>query len=272
MDIKTKLLLNLMYNNEYFTDLNEYLTEKVEKEELSYKNLKYLYTKLYLNKSLYMRQNIFPVCEFLIKGYKVEDAEKLAKLLPDAHKLTVFCYEEKEKGYLYNKLFMDLRFLYMKYDEYTKRNYEKDRVLEIVKEDIELTTISQRELEVKLNSNEIKDRRELEEYCEDIYIAMKKLREEFEQNTLNDKSLVEYFKNDIPKERFTSIKVAGSVLGGIQLRNIWRENNNLDGEKEVFPYNEEQIEMINKYNRLEETLDKVEYYAEFVFEDEEEIE
>lgn len=70
-----------------------------------------------------MTLSIFSVCEFLIKGYTVEEAEKLAKLLPDANELTVFCYEEK--GYLYNKLFMDLRFVYMKYDEYTKRNYEK---------------------------------------------------------------------------------------------------------------------------------------------------
>jgi len=46
----------------------------------------------------------------------------------------------------------------------------------------------------------------------------------------------------------------------------------LDGEKEEFPYNEEQIKMIDKYNRLERTLDKLEYYAEFIFEDEEELE
>lgn len=66
--------------------------------------------------------------------------------------------------------------------------------------------------------------------------------------------------------------VAGTILGGIQLRNLWRENGKLDGEKEEFPYNEKQIQMIDKYDRLQETLDKLEYYVEFVFEDEEEFE
>ena len=35
---------------------------------------------------------------------------------------------------------------------------------------------------------------------------------------------------------------------------------------------EAQIEMIHKYNRLEETMDKLVYYAEYIFEDEEEFE
>jgi len=67
VDIKTKLLLNLMHNNDYFTNLNDYLTDMVNKDKLSYKNLEYLYNKLYLNKSQYLKQNIFPVCQFLIK-------------------------------------------------------------------------------------------------------------------------------------------------------------------------------------------------------------
>ena len=46
MDIKTKLLLNLMHNNDYFTNLNDYLTDMVNKDKLSYKNLEYLYNKL----------------------------------------------------------------------------------------------------------------------------------------------------------------------------------------------------------------------------------
>ena len=101
---------------------------------------------------------------------------------------------------------------------------------------------------------------------------MKKLRFEFEQDASADEKLVEHFKNDEPKDRFKNIIVAGTILGGIQLRNIWRENGKLDGEKEEFPYSEKQIQMIDKYNRLQKTLDKLEYYAEFVFEDEEEIE
>ena len=108
MDVKTKLLLNLMHDNNYFKDLNSYLREMVEEDKLSYNNLKYLYNKLYRNKSLFIKQNIFPVSQFLIKGYSTEEAEKLANLLPDAKGLTVFCYDEKEKGNLFNKLFIAL--------------------------------------------------------------------------------------------------------------------------------------------------------------------
>ena len=45
MDVKTKLLLNLMHNNNYFKDLNSYLREMVEEDKLSYSNLKFLYKR-----------------------------------------------------------------------------------------------------------------------------------------------------------------------------------------------------------------------------------
>ena len=85
MNVKTKILLSLMHNNNYFTNL--------------------------------------------------EEAEKLARLLPDGHELTVFYAEEKEEGDLYNKLFMDLRFVYLEYDEYIKNGCDKERAFELVKED-----------------------------------------------------------------------------------------------------------------------------------------
>lgn len=269
MDIKTKLLLNLMHNNDYFTNLNDYLTDMVNKDKLSYKNLEYLYNKLYLNKSQYLKQNIFPVCQFLIKGYSIEETEKLAKLLPDANKLTVFCYEEKERGYLYNKLFMDLRFVYLQYDEYIKNGCDKERVFEIVKEDIENTTIKQRQVEVNVKEQEITSRKELEKICDEIYEQMQRLRIDFEKNTINDKKLVEIFKEDNTKGRFSSIMVAGTILAGIELRNTWRDNGKLEGEKEIFPYNKEQIKMIDKYNRMQETLEKIEWYAEYCLPNEE---
>lgn len=269
MDIKTKLLLNLMHNNDYFTNLNDYLTDMVNKDKLSYKNLEYLYNKLYLNKSQYLKQNIFPVCQFLIKGYSIEETEKLAKLLPDANKLTVFCYEEKERGYLYNKLFMDLRFVYLQYDEYIKNGCDKERAFEIVKEDIENTTIKQRQVEVNVKEQEITSRKELEKICDEIYEQMQRLRIDFEKNTINDKKLVEIFKEDNTKGRFSSIMVAGTVLAGIELRNTWRDNGKLEGEKEIFPYNKEQIKMIDKYNRMQETLEKIEWYAEYCLPNEE---
>lgn len=272
MDIKTKLLLNLMRDNNNFTDLNSYLREIVEQNKLTYDNLKYLYGKMYINKSLFIKQNIFPVSQFLIKGYSTDEAEKLAQLLPDAHGLTIFCYDEKEKGELFNKLFMDLEFVYLQYDEYKNVEDTKDIAYEIVKEDIEITNIKQREVEVQMKKQELDTRQKMEDAYDTIDKQMKKLREEFRENTIIDKKLLEHFKGDDPKDRFSSIMIAGSILGGIQLRNIWRENGNLDGEKEVFPYNEKQIEMIHKYNRLQKTLDKLEYYAEFIFEDEEEME
>lgn len=272
MDIKTNLLLKLMHDNNYFKDLNSYLREMVEQDKLSYSNLKYLYNNLYINKSLFIKQNIFPVSQFLINGYSTEEAEKLAKLLPDAYELAaVFCYEKKEKGKLFNKLFMDLEFVYMKYDYYRKIKYTSNKAYEIVKDDIESTTIKQREIEVKIEKQELDTKEKLEEAYDTIDKEMKKLRYEFEQDTGADEKLVEYFKNDDPKDRFKSIMFAGTILGGIQLRNIWRENVKLNNEKEEFPYNEKQREMIHKYNRLEETIGKLEYYAEYIFEDEEEL-
>lgn len=38
MDVKTKLLLKLMRDNNYFKDLNSYLREMVEEDKLSYNN------------------------------------------------------------------------------------------------------------------------------------------------------------------------------------------------------------------------------------------
>lgn len=272
MDIKTKLLLNLMHNNNYFKDLNSYLREMVEKNKLTYKNLRYLYNKMYLNKSLFIKQNIFPVSQFLIKGYSTEEAEKLAKLLPDAYGLTVFCDDEKEKGNMFNKLFMDLEFVYMQYDYYKNIRNTQDRAYKIVKDDIETTTIKQREVEVQIANQELDTKEKMEEAYDIIVKQMQKIREEFQENTINDKKLIEHFKNDNPRDRFSDIMVAGSILGGIQLRNIWRENGKLDGEKEKFPYNKEQIAMIHKHSRLQETFEKLEHYAEFIFEDEEEFE
>lgn len=272
MDVKTKLLLNLMHDNNYFKDLNSYLREMIEQDKLSYNNLKYLYKKLYINKSLFTKQNIFPVSQFLIKGYSTEETEKLAKLLPDAYGVTIFCYDEKEKGKLFNKLFMDLEFVYMQYDEYINAGKTRNIAYKLVKADIETTSIKQREFEVQLKKQEIDTKQELEDAYTTIDEQMKALREEFRSNTMSDVNLLEHFKDDNFKDRFSSIMVAGSILGGIQLRNIWRENGKLDGEKEVFPYNDEQIKMIDKYNRLQETMDKLQYYAEFIFEDEEELE
>lgn len=87
---------------------------------------------------------------------------------------------------------------------------------------------------------------------------MQTLRNEFKQNTINDKKLLEHFKNDKPTDRFADIKVASSILGGIDLRNFQRELGNLDGEEEQFPYNEEQIKMVDRYIELEHRQEELE--------------
>lgn len=272
MDIKTKLLLNLMQDNNYFKNLNSYLREMLEEDKLSYGNLKYLYKKLYIGKSLFVKQNIFPVSQFLIKGYSTDETEKLAKLLPDAWKKNVFCYNEKEKGYIYNKLFMDLEFIYTMYDYYKNLEDTKDRAYDIVKDEIISTVPDQRCIEMQIKNDEFRNKKELEDAYNTIHEYMETLRKEFEENTSADKKLEEYFKNDDPVDRYKDILVAGAVLGKIQLRNLWRENGKLKDEKEEFPYNEEQIKMIDKYNRFQNTIDKLEYYAEYVFDNEEEFE
>lgn len=271
MDIKTKMVLGLFNNNSYFKNLKEYLTEKIENKELSFQNLKYLYSKMYIGKSEFIKQNIYPVSEFLIKGYSTQEAEKIAELLPDANKLTVFCYDEKEKGHTYNKLFRDLQFAYNTYDKYMNIDNTKKRAFEIVTEEIENTDIRQREGEAKIDDYDL-DVKDAKDLYNDITEKMDKLREEFEKVTMSDNKLVEYFKTINSKESFSSIMVAGAILGGIEIRNFQRQNNNLDGEKEVFPYNAEQIKMIDKYNRLQETIDKIEEYAEQNFSEEDEFE
>ena len=89
-------------------------------------------------------------------------------------------------------------------------------------------------------------------------------------STTND--IKEYFKNTSSEETYSSIMVASSILGGIDLRNLQRENGKIDGEKEIYPYTNEQIKMIDKYSRLQETVDIIEQYAEQNFSEENEME
>lgn len=103
------------------------------------------------------------------------------------------------------------------------------------------------------------DRVAVKEYLENQK-EMEKLRYEFKESTINDEKLQEYFKNDIPSDRFSSIIVAGAIVGGIDLRNLQREIGNLDGKEEKFPYNKDQVKMIDRYRKLEhrqEELDNV---------------
>ena len=86
---------------------------------------------------------------------------------------------------------------------------------------------------------------------------MEKLRYEFKQSTINDKKLQKHFKDDSPTDRFSDIKVAEAIIGGIDLKNFQRKLVNLDGKEEQFPYNEEQLKMIDRYIELEHRQEKL---------------
>lgn len=271
MDIKSKIVLGLFNDNSYFTNLKEYVTEMVENEKLSFQNLKYLYSKMYIGKSEFIKQNIFPVSEFLIKGYSTKEAEKIAELLPDAYKLSIFCDNKKEIGHIYNKLFTDLKFAYNIYDKYRNIESTKERAFDIVAKEIQNTDKRQREGEAQIYESKF-DLDDTREFYDDILDKIDKLSEEFKNITLKDDKLKEYFKNTSSEETYSSIMVASSILGGIDLRNLQRENGKIDGEKEIYPYTNEQIKMIDKYSRLQETVDIIEQYAEQNFSEEDEME
>lgn len=271
MDIKSKIVLGLFNDNSYFTNLKEYVTEMVENEKLSFQNLKYLYSKMYIGKSEFIKQNIFPVSEFLIKGYSTKEAEKIAELLPGAYKLSIFCDNKKEIGHIYNKLFTDLKFAYNIYDKYRNIESTKERAFDIVAKEIQNTDKRQREGEAQIYESKF-DLDDTREFYDDILDKINKLSEEFKNITLKDDKLKEYFKNTSSEETYSSIMVASSILGGIDLRNLQRENGKIDGEKEIYPYTNEQIKMIDKYSRLQETVDIIEQYAEQNFSEEDEME
>ena len=234
MKLKTILYLNKIKNNSFFKDLKEYLTERVNEKKLSDKNIEYIYKNLYKNKSAYINQNIFPVGEFLSQGYSTDEAEKLTELLEDAHGKTIFAYDKSEIGYKYNKLFYDLRYVYIKYNEIYKQTNLMEETIKECKELMKNTTIQQRECEVKIYDDRIYSKNELASYYEQNEKDMQKLRTEFNM------SFPENERNK-PEKR---ILVAVTVLAGIELRNLRRENNNLDGEMEKSPYTQEQEKMM----------------------------
>lgn len=55
---------------------------------------------------------------------------------------------------------------------------------------------------------------------------------------------------------------ASAKIEGVALRNLQRENNNLDGEIEEYPYTKEQLEMIDEYNNIIKKQEILEEYSE----------
>ena len=69
-----------------------------------------------------------------------------------------------------------------------------------------------------------------------------------------------------------SLLFASAKIGGIVLRNLQRENNNLDGDIEEYPYTKEELEMIDKFSEITEKQEILEEYVELNYSEEDEEE
>lgn len=69
-----------------------------------------------------------------------------------------------------------------------------------------------------------------------------------------------------------SLLFASVKIGGIALRNLQRENNNLDGNIEEYPYTKEELEMIDKFSEITEKQEILEEYVELNYSEEDEEE
>lgn len=70
-----------------------------------------------------------------------------------------------------------------------------------------------------------------------------------------------------------TLLLASAKVGGIALRNLQRENNNLEGNIEEYPYTTEELEMIDKFSEITKKQEIIEEYVEqnYSEEDEEQI-
>lgn len=177
-------LANKFKNNLYAKDLREYIRENVLNETLNYDNLKYIYDNLYKNQSQFLRQNIYPVCEFLKKGYSFSECESLANLLPDAKNLTVFCYDKDDVGKIYNKLFYDLTFVYENYDKYISLGNDIETSLSKIKHLLEITNYKERMLEGYISNERFLTHTEKEDYLKYLKNEIIKTKKEI-KNPVN---------------------------------------------------------------------------------------
>ena len=107
-----------------------------------------------------------------------------------------------------------------------------------------------------------------------IYESINVIKESYEylgqEKIKLENNFKEQMKNNGQEE---SILRASAKIGGIALRNLQRENNNLDGKIEKYPYTKEQLEMIDEYNNIIKKQEILEEYSEknYTEEDEEEM-
>lgn len=80
----------------------------------------------------------------------------------------------------------------------------------------------------------------------------------------------EFRKQSRKKEQEETLLKASARVGGIALRNLQRENNNLDGEIEEYPYSKEELKMIDKFSEITKKQELLEEYNELYYEGENE--
>ncbi len=156
----------------------------------------------------------------------------------------------KEEIASYNEFALEKEIKYPTYKDYIRA--ELTEQINIKKEDILELESQYLEIDNHFDNEDIKNKYQKNEK------EMQELRKKFFENTSQDKNLKEFFREDNPKDRYSSIMVAGTILAGIDLRNLQRENNNLSGEKEEYPYSVEQIKLIDRYIELENEQDMLE--------------
>ena len=122
---------------------------------------------------------------------------------------------------------------------------------------LNLQAFSKEEIQEKVDEYFIQEECEIK--AKPILNKMDKLRNEFKKITSNDQKLAEYFKED---KRYTNIRVAGVILAGMAVRNLQRENGNLEGELEYSPFSKEQEKMIDDYTELEKMVEYIEQEVE----------
>ena len=96
-----------------------------------------------------------------------------------------------------------------------------------------------------------------------IYESSNVVEESYEYLRQEKAKLEDNFKEKMKNSgQEESILRASAKIGGVALRNLQRENNNLDGEIEKYPYTKEQLEMIDEYNTIIKKQEILEEYAE----------
>lgn len=168
----------------------------------------------------------------------ISNAEKIGRTMAEINGLYDILEENKVEDF----------FDFERYGEQFSYDYEllENGYIEYTNE-VNKNLYSEEEIELRIKSI-------LKE--EKIIKKMKLISEKFKNDTKNDENLHKFFKDTNNKDVYYYIKVAGAILAGIAVRNLQRENGNLEGELEHSPFSKEQEKMIEEYTELQNELEK----------------